>query len=88
MLERLQRPTSALAGLCVSPPAAADFAQCADATAAAQVLQREGRFTAARGQLRLCVDTSCPGVVRADCAQRQEELERLQPTIIWLRGTF
>jgi hypothetical protein len=54
-----------------------------DANAAAQGLQHQGKFTAARAQLRVCVDPSCPDIVRTDCAQRQEELERLQPTIVF-----
>jgi len=88
MIEGVQRRARAvgwlvLGGLCVAPSAAADFAQCADANASAQVLQRAGKFTAARVELRKCVDASCPDVVRADCAQRQEELERLQPTILF-----
>ena len=69
--------------LSTARPAAADFATCVDANASAQGLQHQGKFTAARAQLRVCVDASCPDVVRTDCAQRQEELERLQPTIVF-----
>jgi hypothetical protein len=72
-----------LLGLSVSRPAGADFTKCADADASAQALQHEGKLTAARVQLRACVDPSCPDVIRTDCAQRQEEIERLQPTVLF-----
>jgi len=57
--------------------------QCVDANAHAQPLRREGKFAAARDQLRICVDAGCPGIVRDDCAQRLDELERAQPTIVF-----
>jgi hypothetical protein len=72
-----------LLALSVSRPAAADFTKCADADASAQALQHEGKLAAARVQLRACVDPSCPDVIRTDCAQRQEEIERLQPTVLF-----
>jgi hypothetical protein len=58
-------------------------AACAKANADGQALQLEGKLSAARGLLVSCGDPSCPAIVRDDCAQRLNELERLQPTIIF-----
>ena len=57
--------------------------QCVDANTQAQTLRRAGQLGAAREQLVLCGDARCPGVVRDDCAQRLDELERAQPTIVF-----
>jgi hypothetical protein len=57
--------------------------QCVDANTKAQSLRREGRYAAAREQLTLCIDRSCPGIVRDDCTQRLDELERAQPTVVF-----
>jgi hypothetical protein len=78
---------SALAALAASP-ALADTTkevskdQCVDANTQAQTLRRAGQLGAAREQLLLCGDARCPGVVRDDCAQRLDELERAQPTLV------
>lgn len=55
--------------------------QCVDANAKAQDLRREGKFSAAREQLRQCTAASCPAMVRNDCTKRLDELENAQPTI-------
>jgi hypothetical protein len=75
----------ALAALAWTHPAAADFTkyQCVDANVAAQSLEHAGKFTGARAQLTVCADASCPEVVRTDCALRQEDLERRQPTLVF-----
>jgi hypothetical protein len=57
--------------------------QCVDANTRAQSLRREGKLGAAREQLTLCMDATCPGIVRDDCTQRLDELERVQPTIVF-----
>jgi hypothetical protein len=57
--------------------------QCVDANTSAQSRRREGKFGAAREQLTLCIDSRCPGIVRYDCTQRLDELERAQPTIVF-----
>jgi hypothetical protein len=62
---------------------AMDPGQCVDANAKAQGLRRSGKFGLAREQLHLCVQAECPAIIRDDCAQRLEELERLQPTIVF-----
>jgi hypothetical protein len=79
--------TGTLAGALVvlaATPALADPTkdQCVDANTMAQTLRRAGQLGAARGQLLLCGDARCPGVVRDDCAQRLDELERAQPTLV------
>lgn len=37
----------------------------------------------AREQLRTCGDTSCPALIRDDCAKRLDEPERAQPAIVF-----
>ncbi len=57
--------------------------QCIDANAKAQDLRRGGKLSAAREQLRLCSSASCPAIVRNDCTKRLDELEGVQPAIIF-----
>jgi hypothetical protein len=57
-------------------------ATCIDANTRAQSLRREGRFSDARASLRECLDVACPLLVRSDCAQRLDDLDREQPTLI------
>jgi hypothetical protein len=57
--------------------------QCVDANTKAQALRRDGNLAAARDQLLMCGDVHCPGIVREDCAQRLDELERAQPTVVF-----
>jgi hypothetical protein len=57
--------------------------QCIDSNGQAQTLRRTGRFSAARDQLRICSDAACPRMVRDDCARRLDDLDRVQPTIVF-----
>jgi hypothetical protein len=57
--------------------------QCIEANTQAQNLRRDGKFDAARSQLRSCVDAACPAIIRDDCTRRLDELEKGQPTIIF-----
>jgi hypothetical protein len=57
--------------------------RCVAANTTAQALRRDGKFGAARAELASCVDASCPALVRDDCNQRLDELERAQPTIVF-----
>jgi hypothetical protein len=57
--------------------------QCIAANANAQSLRRESKLSAARDQLTICVNAHCPGMVRDDCARRLDDLDRLQPTIVF-----
>jgi hypothetical protein len=64
-------------------PARADptKVQCIDANVKGQDLRRDGKLSAAREQLRACANPFCPVLVRDDCTERLDELERAQPTI-------
>jgi hypothetical protein len=57
--------------------------RCVGANTTAQSLRRDGKLGAARTQLAICVDASCPALVRDDCNQRLDELDRAQPTIVF-----
>lgn len=57
--------------------------RCIGANTAAQSLRRDGKFGAARAELEACVDASCPALVRDNCNQRLDELDRAQPTIVF-----
>ena len=57
--------------------------RCVGANTKAQSLRRDGKFGAARAELATCVDASCPALVRDDCIQRLDELDRAQPTIVF-----
>jgi hypothetical protein len=63
--------------------ARADVAQCVKANAHAQALRRDGKLAAARAELLACSNPSCPELVRDDCAQRLDEVERTQPTVLF-----
>jgi hypothetical protein len=57
--------------------------QCVDANTRAQALRHDGKLGEAREQLKHCADTSCPGLVRDDCTQLLDDLDRAQPTIVF-----
>ncbi len=57
--------------------------QCIDADTQAQSLRRDGKLAGARTQLQKCGDPKCPAIIRDDCTQRIDELERAQPTIVF-----
>jgi len=71
--------------LFASAPALGDVTkdQCIDANGKAQELRRSGKLSAAREQLRTCGNPSCPAIVRDDCARRLDELEKVQPTVVF-----
>ena len=56
---------------------------CIDANAKAQELRRDGNFSQARTALHTCANRACPSMVRDDCARRLDELDRVQPTIVF-----
>lgn len=58
-------------------------AQCIDANTKGQDLRRDGKFSAAREQLRTCAVSSCPALVRDDCTKRLDDVERAQPAIVF-----
>ena len=55
--------------------------ECVAANERAQALRLQSSLVEARSQLLLCVDPSCPGPVRQDCADRSAELDRAMPTL-------
>jgi hypothetical protein len=57
--------------------------QCIEANTKAQSLRRSGKLVSAHAQLAICIDPRCPGIVRNDCTQRLDDLERVQPTIVF-----
>jgi len=54
---------------------------CVAASEAAQEHQKHGALSAARRQLELCADRSCPGVVQAECTRWLDEVLAAMPTI-------
>lgn len=56
---------------------------CIRANASAQSLRREGKLGGAREQLQICLNPGCPRVVRDDCAQRLDEIERVEPSVVF-----
>jgi len=57
--------------------------QCIETNARAQSQRRANKLSEARELLRACGDLRCPAAVRDDCAQRLDELEGVQPTIVF-----
>jgi hypothetical protein len=81
------RATLLLAGVlaCAGTAEAADptAAECVAANESGQALQRSNHLGDARASFTKCTASSCPGLVRQDCAQKIEELTRLTPTVIF-----
>jgi hypothetical protein len=74
----------ALVALLASPARAGVSAdQCIESNNTAQSLRRSGKFDAARAELKTCADASCPRLVRNDCVQRIDDLDRAQPSIVF-----
>jgi hypothetical protein len=75
----------ALLLLVASRPALADLTkeECIEANVQGQELRSQSKLSAARDQLRACAAASCPGLVREDCTRRLDELEKVQPTIVF-----
>jgi hypothetical protein len=61
---------------------APDKDRCADAYTAAQRLDRAGRLHEALDQAIVCAQSSCPGILRADCATWVGALSSRQSTIV------
>jgi hypothetical protein len=59
-------------------------AQCIQANTQAQSLRRAGKFAQARDELRTCADPTCPALVQGDCTTRLDELNKVQPTIVFI----
>jgi hypothetical protein len=79
--------SAAAVGLALAPTgAAADSitkGQCIEANTKSQDLRREGKLAEAREQLRRCGDPACPRLVRDDCAKRLDDLDKVQPSLVF-----
>jgi hypothetical protein len=84
-MTRLHLAPAVVAASLLSAVAVADVpkAQCIEANTRAQDLRRDGKLADARQQLRRCADPTCPAIVRDDCSKRLDEVERMQPTIVF-----
>jgi hypothetical protein len=69
----------------LSPAARADVTkdQCVDANGLGQQLRRDGKLAGARAQFRTCANPACPGMVRDDCTKRLDEVETMQPSVVF-----
>jgi hypothetical protein len=56
--------------------------QCMTANEAAQPLRRSGKLRDARTQLLVCISQVCPALVRNDCTQRLDEVQKALPTVV------
>ncbi len=57
--------------------------QCIAANEAVQYLREAHKLREAHEKLLLCVSDACPGPVRADCAQRLDEVAKATPSIVF-----
>jgi hypothetical protein len=71
--------------LAAASSAAADATkdQCIAANESAQDLRQAGKLREARQKLTLCLATSCPGLLRQDCAQLVNDIDAAMPTIVF-----
>jgi hypothetical protein len=56
---------------------------CATASDNAQPLRKAGSLRAAKEQLLVCVNKSCPAIVRDDCATQLNDVEKATPTVVF-----
>lgn len=72
-------------GNALSPfAAAAELATCKASYEKAQEEKAAGHLNAALVQLKGCVDTSCPKVLRDDCARWADQVESVLPTVVFV----
>jgi len=57
--------------------------ECVDANMKGQSLQRDGKLRAAKEALLVCASASCPAMVRDDCTQQLDALNRKLPSILF-----
>src|SRR5262249_31598684 len=70
-------------GTTSAPARAVDRAACAAASDQAQQLRDEAKLRAARAQLIICADETCPGVIRKDCAGWLADVEARLPSVVF-----
>lgn len=77
---------ASLAVLCVTAPtgaAAADDKQvCLEAYDKSQTLRQEDKLVGAREQLLVCARNVCPEILRKDCTQWLDDVDRSMPTVV------
>jgi hypothetical protein len=71
-----------LAGLFASIDASADVQACLSASERGQRARATGQLREAREQLAMCAVTSCPALVRRDCARWIAEIQESVPSIV------
>lgn len=57
--------------------------ECVDADTRAQTLRMQGKFHDARAQLDVCTSPACPALVRQDCTERLDDVNRAQPSVVF-----
>jgi hypothetical protein len=74
-----------VAALVLLAPAVASAAApgvCTDSYEQAQLLRKQGKLVAARAQLRVCSQPSCPGLIVNDCTQWTDEVQATLPSVV------
>ena len=59
-----------------------DRQQCVDAYESAQLAMRRAQLSKARERIHVCLQESCPGMLRSDCAQWLRDVDARQPTVV------
>jgi len=57
--------------------------ECVQADTQAQTLRGQDKLKDARAQLAICMAQSCPAVIRQDCTERLDEVNRIQPSLVF-----
>lgn len=82
-LERLIAATLLVPTLAAAaPPGPKAVERCIEASEHAQEAREHGHFAEAKRSLEVCLDASCPAVIRRDCADARTSLESRQPTLV------
>lgn len=76
----------ALVGLAAGTSVAGDITKeaCVDAHSRGQDAREQGKLSLARKLFFTCAQAGCPAAVQADCAQFVDDLNSLQPTIVFI----
>lgn len=69
--------------LCAAPPDKRPVATCIAASEAAQQAKLSGRYREASVDFATCSHPDCPGAIRVDCAKGLQEVEALEPTVVF-----
>jgi len=80
-----QAVTAIATALLFATPAHADITkeECIDANTRGQDLVHDGKLRAAHAILQSCTAPSCPAIIRGDCTRRLDELQKLEPSIVF-----